>query len=139
MIIVMNLDAGEAAIEAVIRKIRDHGLDVNVSRGTERVVIGAIGDERKLTEEAFSTMHGVEQAIHVLKPYKIVAREWHADDSTISLRGVPIGGRAVQVIAGPCSVETQPQMDLAAEGVAAAGCRLMRGGAFKPRTSPYTF
>jgi 3-deoxy-7-phosphoheptulonate synthase len=139
MIIVMNLTAGEAAIEAVTRKIRDQGLDVNVSRGTERVVIGAIGDERKLTEEAFSTMQGVEQAIHVLKPYKIVAREWHADDSTISVCGVPIGGRAVQVIAGPCSVETQPQMDLAAEGVAAAGCRLMRGGAFKPRTSPYSF
>lgn len=139
MIIVMNLNAGESAIEAVVRKIRDYGLDVNVSRGTERVVIGAIGDERALPEEAFSTMAGVEQAIHVLKPYKIVAREWHPADSAIQVRGVPIGGAAVQVIAGPCSVETQAQMDLAAEGVAAAGCRLMRGGAFKPRTSPYTF
>jgi 3-deoxy-7-phosphoheptulonate synthase len=139
MIIVMNLNAGEAAIDAVIRKIRDHGLDVNVSRGTERVVIGAIGDERKLREEAFSTMAGVEQAIHVLKPYKIVAREWHRADSTIQVRGVPIGGPAVQVIAGPCSVETQAQMDLAAKYVAEAGCRLMRGGAFKPRTSPYAF
>ena len=139
MIIVMNLNAGEAAVEAVIHKIRDQGLDVNVSRGTERVVIGAIGDERKLREEAFSTMAGVEQAIHVLKPYKIVAREWHRADSTIRVRGVPIGGPAVQVIAGPCSVETQAQMDLAAKCVAEAGCRLMRGGAFKPRTSPYAF
>ncbi len=139
MIIVMNLNAGEAAIEAVVRKIRNHGLDVNVSRGTERVVIGAIGDERSLQEEAFSTMVGVEQAIHVLKPYKIVAREWHPEDSTIAVGGVPVGGAAVQVIAGPCSVETQAQMDLSAAGVAAAGCRLMRGGAFKPRTSPYTF
>jgi 3-deoxy-7-phosphoheptulonate synthase len=139
MIIVMNLNAGEDAIEAVIRKIREQGLDVNVSRGTERVVIGAIGDERKLREEAFSTMAGVEQAIHVLKPYKIVAREWHRADSTIQVRGVPIGGPAVQVIAGPCSVETQAQMDLAAKFVAEAGCRLMRGGAFKPRTSPYAF
>ena len=139
MIIVMNMNAGEAAIEAVIRKIRDQGLDVNVSRGTERVVIGAIGDERKLREESFSTMAGVEQAIHVLKPYKIVAREWHGADSTIRVRGVPIGGPAVQVIAGPCSVETQAQMDLAAKCVAESGCRLMRGGAFKPRTSPYAF
>ncbi|HQR51651.1 MAG TPA: 3-deoxy-7-phosphoheptulonate synthase [Burkholderiales bacterium] len=139
MIIVMNLHAGEAAIEAVVRKIRDFGLDVNVSRGTERVVIGAIGDERTLPEEAFSTMPGVEQALHVLKPYKIVAREWHPVDSTVRVRGIPVGGGAVQVIAGPCSVETQAQMDLAAQGVAAAGCRLMRGGAFKPRTSPYTF
>jgi len=139
VIIVMNLHAGEAAIEAVVRKIRDFGLDVNVSRGTERVVIGAIGDERTLPEEAFSTMPGVEQALHVLKPYKIVAREWHPVDSTVRVRGIPVGGGAVQVIAGPCSVETQAQMDLAAQGVAAAGCRLMRGGAFKPRTSPYTF
>jgi 3-deoxy-7-phosphoheptulonate synthase len=139
MIIVMNLNAGEPAIDAVVRKIRDHGLDVNVSRGTERVVIGAIGDERSLLEEAFSTMVGVEQAIHVLKPYKIVAREWHRTDSTIRVGGVPIGGPAVQVIAGPCSVETQAQMDLAAAAVAGAGCRLMRGGAFKPRTSPYAF
>jgi 3-deoxy-7-phosphoheptulonate synthase len=139
MIIVMNLNAGESAIEAVIHKIRDFGLDVNVSRGTERVVIGAIGDERALPEEAFSTMAGVEQAIHVLKPYKIVAREWHPQDSTVRVRGVPIGGPAVQVISGPCSVETQAQMDLAAAHVAQAGCRLMRGGAFKPRTSPYAF
>jgi 3-deoxy-7-phosphoheptulonate synthase len=139
MIIVMNLNAGEPAIEAVTRKIRDYGLEVNVSRGTERVVIGAIGDERKLPEEAFSTMPGVEQAIHVLKPYKIVAREWHPEASTIRVRGIPFGGPAVQVIAGPCSVETQTQMSLSAKGVAEAGCRLMRGGAFKPRTSPYAF
>ncbi len=139
MIIVMNLNAGESAIEAVIHKIRDFGLDVNVSRGTERVVIGAIGDERALPEEAFSTMAGVEQAIHVLKPYKIVAREWHPQDSTVRVHGIPIGGTAVQIIAGPCSVETPAQMDLAAAQVAAAGCRLMRGGAFKPRTSPYAF
>jgi len=89
MIIVMNLNAGESAIEAVIHKIRDFGLDVNVSRGTERVVIGAIGDERALPEEAFSTMAGVEQAIHVLKPYKIVAREWHPQDSTVRVHGIP--------------------------------------------------
>ncbi len=139
MIIVMNLNAGESAIEAVIHKIRDFGLDVHVSRGTERVVIGAIGDERALPEEAFSTMAGVEQAIHVLKPYKIVAREWHPQDSTVRVHGIPIGGTAVQIIAGPCSVETPAQMDLAAAQVAAAGCRLMRGGAFKPRTSPYAF
>ncbi len=139
MIIVMNLNAGESAIEAVVRKIREFGLDVNISRGTERVVVGAIGDERALPQEAFSTMAGVEQALHVLKPYKIVAREWHPVDSTVRVRGVPIGGGAIQVIAGPCSVETQAQMDLAAQGVAAAGCRLMRGGAFKPRTSPYAF
>ncbi|MEW5708045.1 MAG: 3-deoxy-7-phosphoheptulonate synthase [Pseudomonadota bacterium] len=139
MIIIMGNDASDAQVEAVVRKIREAGLGVNISRGTERTVIGAIGDERKLTEEMFESMPGVEQAIHVLKPYKIVAREWHREDTVIQARGVPIGGGAVQVIGGPCSVETPEQMRLAAKGVAEAGCRLMRGGAFKPRTSPYTF
>lgn len=139
MIIVMGNDASEAQVEAVVRKIREAGLEVNVSRGTERIVVGAIGDERKLTEEMFESMPGVEQAIHVLKPYKIVAREWHREDTVIHVKGVPIGGDALQVIGGPCSVETPEQMRLAAKGVAEAGCRLMRGGAFKPRTSPYTF
>lgn len=74
-----------------------------------------------------------------MKPYKIVSRESHPEDSVIDIRGIKLGGNTVQIIAGPCSVETQPQMDSAAQSVAAAGCRLMRGGAFKPRTSPYAF
>jgi 3-deoxy-7-phosphoheptulonate synthase len=110
-----------------------------VSRGTERTLIGAIGDERKLDPEMFETMEGVEKSMHIVKPYKLVAREWHKASTVVDVGGVPIGGASVQVIAGPCSVETQPQMDAAADGVAAAGARLMRGGAFKPRTSPYAF
>jgi 3-deoxy-7-phosphoheptulonate synthase len=139
MIIVMTRDATAEQIAGVEKKIRDCGLDVNISRGAERTVIGAIGDERKFAAEMFESLPGVEQALRVLKPYRIVAREWHAQDSVIEVRGIPIGGKTVQVIAGPCSVETQEQMDQAAQGVAAAGCRLMRGGAFKPRTNPYTF
>ncbi|MGH8770276.1 MAG: 3-deoxy-7-phosphoheptulonate synthase [Burkholderiales bacterium] len=139
MIIVMARGATAEQIAGVERKIRDCGLDVNISRGAERTVIGAIGDERKFAAEMFESLPGVEQALRVLKPYRIVAREWHAQDSVIDVRGVPIGGKTVQVIGGPCSVETQAQMDNAAAGVAAAGCKLMRGGAFKPRTNPYTF
>lgn len=139
MIIVMARGATAEQIAAVEKKIRDCGLDVNISRGAERTVIGAIGDERKFAAEMFESLPGVEQALRVLKPYRIVAREWHTQDSVIDVRGVPIGGKTVQVIGGPCSVETQAQMDNAAEGVAAAGCKLMRGGAFKPRTNPYTF
>src|SRR6476469_11117353 len=139
MIIVMQPDAGDAEIAAVEAKIRAHGLDVHVSRGTERTLIGAIGDERKLDPEMFDPLPGVERSLHILKPYKLVAREWHKASTVVDVGGVPIGGAAVQVIAGPCSVETQPQMDAAADGVAAAGARLMRGGAFKPRTSPYAF
>ena len=139
MIIVMQPDASVAAIEAVEAKILAHGLQVHISRGTERTLIGAVGDERKLDPEMFDPMPGVEKSMHILKQYKIVAREWHKENTVVEVGGVPVGGDAVQVIAGPCSVETRPQMDAAAAGVKAAGARLMRGGAFKPRTSPYAF
>jgi 3-deoxy-7-phosphoheptulonate synthase len=139
MIIVMEPDAGDAEIAAVEARIRAAGLEVHISRGTERTLIGAIGDERKLDPEMFDPLPGVEQSMHILKPYKLVAREWHKASTIVNVNGVAIGGNAVQVIAGPCSVETQPQMNAAADGVAATGARLMRGGAFKPRTSPYAF
>ncbi len=139
MIIVMQRNASEEAIQAVEAKILAHGLQVHISRGTERTLIGAVGDERKLDPEMFDPMPGVEKSMHILKQYKMVAREWHKANTVIDVAGVPIGGATVQVIAGPCSVETAPQMEAAAAGVKAAGARLMRGGAFKPRTSPYAF
>jgi 3-deoxy-7-phosphoheptulonate synthase len=135
----MSSGATEQQIEGVVNKIKEAGLDANVSRGTERTVIGAIGDERKLEQEYFEALPGVEQAMHIVKPYKIVGREWHKENSVIDIKGIPLGGKQVQIIGGPCSVETPEQMALAAKEVHAAGCRLMRGGAFKPRTSPYAF
>lgn len=135
----MNNEATEAQIDAVVKKVKEQGLGVNISRGTERTVIGAIGDERKLDQELMESLPGVEQALHIVKPYKIVAREWHKADTIIDIKGVPLGGKQIQIISGPCSVETPEQMDLSAQAVKAAGVRLMRGGAFKPRTSPYTF
>jgi 3-deoxy-7-phosphoheptulonate synthase len=139
MIIVMQPDAGADQIEAVEAKIRAHGLAVHVSRGTERTLIGAVGDERALEPEMFDPMPGVEKSMHIVKQYKMVAREWHKANTVIDVAGIPIGGSTVQVIAGPCSVETMPQMEAAAAGARAGGARLMRGGAFKPRTSPYAF
>jgi 3-deoxy-7-phosphoheptulonate synthase len=139
MIIVMQPDAGGDQIEAVEAKIRAHGLAVHVSRGTERTLIGAIGDERALEPEMFDPMPGVEKSMHIVKQYKMVAREWHKANTVIDVGGIPIGGSTVQVIAGPCSVETMAQMEAAAAGARAGGARLMRGGAFKPRTSPYAF
>ncbi len=139
MIIIMNKDVTEEQIGAVVQKIQGLGHEVNISRGTKRIVIGAIGDESKLDPELFDSMPGVEYSMHIVKQYKIVSRESHKQDSIIDVRGIPVGGKQIQVIGGPCSVETLEQMDLAAQQVAAAGCRLMRGGAFKPRTSPYTF
>ncbi|MHB1098408.1 MAG: 3-deoxy-7-phosphoheptulonate synthase [Burkholderiales bacterium] len=139
MIIVMGREVTEAEIGAVVRKLEAAGLQANISRGVERTVIGAIGDERKLDPEMFTPLPGVESAMHIAKQYKIVSRESHPSDTVIDIRGIPLGGKQIQIIAGPCSVETQEQMDLSAQYVVDAGCRLMRGGAFKPRTSPYAF
>ncbi|QDQ28109.1 3-deoxy-7-phosphoheptulonate synthase [Chitinimonas arctica] len=139
MIIVMSPQASQADLDAVVAKIRAAGLTEHISRGSERTIVGAIGDERPLSEQAYEQMAGVERAIHIVKPYKLVAREGHPAGSIIDIRGIKLGGKQIQVIAGPCSVETEAQMQLAAAGVHAAGCRMMRGGAFKPRTSPYAF
>ncbi len=139
MIIVMNKNVTDDQIGVVVKKLKDAGLDANISRGIERTVIGAIGDERKLSEEMFTPLPGVESAMHIVKQYKIVSRESHPENTVIDIGGIQLGGKQIQVIAGPCSVETQQQMDLSAQYVNEAGCRLMRGGAFKPRTSPYTF
>ena len=139
MIIVMSPGATEQNIDTVVKKVKEYGCDANISRGVERTIIGAIGDERAIDQELIDALPGVEQSMHVVKPYKIVAREWHKENTVVNIKGVPLGGNTVQIIAGPCSVETQQQMDDSAKYVKEAGCRLMRGGAFKPRTSPYSF
>ncbi len=139
MIIVMGRDVTDEQIGAVVKKLEAAGLQANISRGIERTVIGAIGDERSLDPDMFTPLPGVESAMHIAKQYKIVSRESHKQDTVIDIGGIPLGGKQVQIIAGPCSVETQEQMDLSSKFVNEAGCRLMRGGAFKPRTSPYTF
>lgn len=139
MIIIMTSAASEPQINAVVDRIRQAGLTEHLSRGTERTIIGAVGDERVFTPSMFETMPGVERALHVVKEYRIVSREGHVDSSVVNVRGIPFGGKQIQVIAGPCSVETEEQMTQSAQFVHQAGCRLMRGGAFKPRTSPYAF
>ena len=139
MIIIMHSQVTEGEIDNVAAKLKSLGLEANISRGIERTIIGAIGDERKIHKETLEALPGVEDVIRVMKPYKIVARESHQANTVVDIKGIPLGGKKLQVIAGPCSVETQSQMDLAAQATAHAGCRLMRGGAFKPRTSPYSF
>ena len=139
MIIVMGNETTEQQIDTVVKKLEAAGLKANISRGVERTVIGAIGDERKLDADMFTSLPGVESAMHIAKQYKIVSRESHKQNTVVDIAGVPLGGKQIQIIGGPCSVETQEQMDLSAKYVKEAGCRLMRGGAFKPRTSPYAF
>jgi 3-deoxy-7-phosphoheptulonate synthase len=139
MIIILKSEASDEQVHAVEEKLRAMEMQPHVSRGIQRTVIGAIGDERKIDKEALEALPMVENVIRVMKPYKIVARESHKQDTIIDIKGIPLGGKQIQIIAGPCSVETQEQMDKSAEAVVNAGCRLMRGGAFKPRTSPYAF
>ena len=139
MIIVMQHTASAADLAAVVDKIRQAGLSEHVSRGAERTIVGAIGDERALSPAQFELMPGVERAMHVVKPYRIVSRESREGNTVVKVRGIPIGGEAIQVIAGPCSVESDAQIVSIAESVKAAGAGFLRGGAFKPRSSPYSF
>lgn len=139
MIIVMSPGASAQSIDDVIGKIRAAGLYEHVSRGTERTIIGAVGDERSLQASMFELMPEVERALRVVKDYRIVSREVQPENTVVQVRGLPIGGAVLQVIAGPGSVETEQQMQLAANLVHTGGAKLLRGGAFKPRTSPYSF
>jgi 3-deoxy-7-phosphoheptulonate synthase len=139
MIIVMSPDATEAAIAAVVSRIHAAGLREHLSRGTERTLIGAIGDERALDPALFERMPGVERAMRVVREYRIVARETQPTSSVVYIRGVPFGGNAFQVIAGPSAVESELQIQSAAQAVSEAGCRLIRGAAYVQPDNPYSF
>ncbi|MBI2080380.1 MAG: 3-deoxy-7-phosphoheptulonate synthase [candidate division NC10 bacterium] len=139
MVIVMRSGATEQEIAQVAQKITAHGLTPHVSRGVERTIIGAIGDERILREVALEALPGVEKVLPILKPFKLASREFRPENSVIRVNGVEVGGQRLAVIAGPCSVEGREMLLEMARAVRAAGAHLLRGGAFKPRTSPYTF
>ena len=140
MIIVLKPGATEAEIEHLTQKIKERGLTPHLTTGKERRLIGVIGDERAIQNLPLSIFPGVESVLPILAPYKLVSREFRREDSVITLgEGVTIGGRQVPVMAGPCAVESQRQLLDIAKAVKAAGARLLRGGAFKPRTSPYAF
>ncbi len=139
MIIVLKKDVTQEQIDHVVEKIRGVGLSVHISRGKERTIIGVIGDESALASIPLEVLPGVESVMPVLKPYKLVSREFKEEGTVIDVDGVRIGGREVQVIAGPCSVENRETLLKTAVEVKKAGARILRGGAFKPRTSPYDF
>ncbi len=139
MIIVMQARATDADVEHVRKRIEELGLTPHVSRGTERTLIGVIGDERLIRRDQLALLPHVDEVIPILKPYKLASREFKPADTVVTAAGVPIGGNELVVIAGPCSVEHEEQILAAAQAVKAAGARLLRGGAYKPRTSPYVF
>jgi 3-deoxy-7-phosphoheptulonate synthase len=139
MIVVMKSQASEADVEHVVHRIEELGLKAHRSKGVERTIIGVIGDERLIKKEQLSLLPLVENVIPILKPYKLTSREFKRTDSVVTVAGVAIGGKDVVVIAGPCSVESEEQLMATANSVKASGARLLRGGAYKPRTSPYAF
>jgi len=139
MMIVMQEGATEAQIAHVVARIEDVGASAYVSQGERVTIIGAIGDREKLMALPIEAWPGVSRVVAILKPYKLVSREFHPADTVVEARGRKVGGGHFALIAGPCSVETPEQVIEAARAAQAAGATMMRGGAFKPRTSPYAF
>ncbi len=139
MIIVLRAHSTEEEIAQVCRRIEALGLTPHLSRGVERTIIGAIGDERILLDKAIEALPMVEKVLPILKPYKLASRDFHPENTVVDVNGVRVGDRRLAVIAGPCSVESRDLLLTVAKEVQAAGANLLRGGAFKPRTSPYAF
>jgi len=139
MIIVMNGKTDDADVEKVMQKLREMGHKVHISRGEKRIILGVIGDVENLASVPFYAFNGVEEIIRIIKPYKLASREFKSFDTIIKVKDVVIGGKEVIVMAGPCVVENEKQVFETARYVKAAGAKILRGGAFKPRSSPYSF
>jgi 3-deoxy-7-phosphoheptulonate synthase len=140
MIIVMQQNTDQNHIEAVVKRVEELGYKVHLSRGEARTIIGIIGaDEHKLHTSAFEAMDGVEKTMRVMQPFKIASRDFSEGYSVINVNGVEIGGTKIVVMAGPCSVESREMILETAHAVKEAGGSILRGGAFKPRSSPYSF
>jgi len=140
MVIVMQAGASEEDLAAVLDRIGSLGLAPHVSRGEERTIVGLIGDERPVEDGTFEALPGVERVVRILHPAKLASRDFHPEDRVIELPGgARLGGQEICVMAGPCAVESAEQLREAAEAVRANGVKVLRGGAFKPRTSPYSF
>jgi 3-deoxy-7-phosphoheptulonate synthase len=139
MIIVLKPHPAPEVIEHVLDRIAAMGLTPHLSQGVARTIIGVIGDEAKLQVEPLQAIPGVEQVVPILKPFKLASREFHPEDSVLTVKGVKIGGGHLAVIAGPCAIESESALVDVAARVRQAGANILRGGAFKPRTSPYSF
>lgn len=139
MIVVMKLGATRIEVSNVTARIQQWGCQAHLSEGEERTIIGVIGNGRPLDREQIERMSGVERTVPILEPFKLASRGFHPSDSIVSLDGTEVGGETVVVMAGPCAVESREQLLETAHAVKEAGAHILRGGAFKPRTSPYSF
>ena len=139
MIVVMESDASPEELESVVNRVRDLGFQPHLSKGEERTIVGLIGDERPVNESALRAMGGVEKVVPILKPYKLASRDFHPHDTVVPINDVSVGDKPIAIMAGPCSVESREQLMEAAQAIHGTGTHILRGGAFKPRTSPYSF
>src|SRR3954465_6579392 len=139
MIIVLKPNPTPEVVGHVLERIEAMGLTPHLSQGVARTIIGVIGDEDKLQAQPLQGIPGVEQGGPILKPYKLASREFHADDSQFEIKGVKVGRGHLLMIAGPCAIEGEALLMEIAEKAREAGANVLRGGAFKPRTSPYSF
>jgi 3-deoxy-7-phosphoheptulonate synthase len=139
MIVVMDRGASDRQIDEVIRRLKEFGFDIHLSRGVERTIIGAIGEKKSLAVSSVEVMDGVERIVPILQPFKLAGREFKPEKTVVRVGEVEFGGERVPVIAGPCAVESEEQLLETARAVKAAGASVLRGGAYKPRTSPYSF
>ena len=140
MLVVMQHGATSAQVEAVVRTIEEMGYQARPMPGAQRTAVGLVGNDGRVDSSRIEAMAGVAQVIHVTQPYKQVSREWREENTLVTIApGVTFGGEQIPLIAGPCSVESEQQIITAARAVRAAGATALRGGAFKPRTSPYSF
>ncbi len=135
----MNGKTDDADVEKIVKKLNEMGHEVHVIRGERRIVLGIIGDVENLASVPFYAFKGVEEIIRIMKPYKLASREFKDFDTIIKVKDITIGGKEVIVMAGPCVVENEKQIFETARYVKASGAKILRGGAFKPRTSPYSF
>jgi len=136
---VMQENATEAQIRTITEKVKKLGYDIHADRGVNRTVLGIIGDTSQVDMRNIEVEEGVAEVLRVTEPYKLASRAFHAKDTVLRIGGVEIGGEEVVVAAGPCAVENEDQIHVIAETVSKAGAKILRGGAFKPRTSPYSF
>ncbi|WP_314663982.1 3-deoxy-7-phosphoheptulonate synthase [uncultured Selenomonas sp.] len=139
MIVVMNPRATQANIDQVTAKIEQAGLRTHLSQGEDRFIIGVIGDKKLIAGLEMNMMDGVEKTVRITEKYKLVSRDFHPVNSIVDVAGFPVGGEQLAIMAGPCSVESYEQLYDVAVKVKEAGAQFLRGGAFKPRTSPYDF
>lgn len=139
MIIILSENATKEQVQHVVDKVADLGLETTVSRGSFRTVIGVIGDEEKLQAAPLAALPGVAQVVPVMPPYKLASRKAHPQSTTVEVGATKVGGGYLGLIAGPCAVESAERLDAIASTIRDAGANILRGGAFKPRTSPYSF